>query len=308
MGRYLVQRFLLSLLGLFALSILCFCLLRFLPGSPLDEEFIVNGLVLENLRSHYGFNQPIGHQLLIYLKNIMSFNFGPSIYNPGESVADVLLRSCKATFLIGSAAFLLTLVMGSLLAWLAHLNLKFKTAIEILLISGFSIPTLLLAPLLILVFAYRLDWFPIVITDSMLSYVLPVLVLAIRPSFSIAQILFKNLNQLGLLPHTQFHKAQGLSRSTVIRLNFKMAFYPVFAYLVPLLASLITGSVIVETLFNNHGLGFHLIEAIQNRDYNLVCACVLLFGFVLVSGQFIFDFIQRYFDPRIDLIEEKVLL
>lgn len=309
MGRYLGQRALLSALTLFLLALICFSLLHLLPGSPFNTELTTDQSVLRNLQEHYGLNLPFYQQIFLFSKNVLTFDFGPSLAFSGKSVWEVLQAGASVTFSIGFFALFLSLVMGLGLGFFLALSSRGESSSivrhHILLITGFSLPTTLIGPSLLFLLSYHYPIFPLVVGESWKSLVLPVIVMSLRPMFTIARLFYSEYEIILKNHSTIMLKAQGLRWIRIVFLQSKMSIFPVLSYLPTLSASLLTGALVVEYLFNAQGLGMCFVHALEARDYNLVCALVLMFGTILVSTQLAVDFILAKLDPRINIFSAE---
>lgn len=304
--------FLLPIRFFVSLSLVCllgFVLARFLPGSPFTEESPFSPEVRENLSRLWGLDQSLPSQWINFVSRIFEGDFGPSFLRPGQTAWQVVVQAAPVSFLLGALALSFSL-LGAVL-WIRILpkslasesgGNRWTTAVHLV---GLSLPTLVVAPLALVAVAAFGGWVPLANPSSpLLSLIVPALILALRPSFVMARILTKAWQDLSRSDLTRQLRAQGHSPSRILRLQLPLVIYPVVAYLVPLTSSLLTGALVVETLFGVPGLGTRFLESLLGRDHSVLVTLFLLYGFVLITLQALADLVLRWLDPRLQSWDE----
>ncbi|GIL16991.1 MAG: peptide ABC transporter permease [Oligoflexia bacterium] len=300
MGRYLARRLLLSMISLLGLAVLCFLLLRLFPGGPFDEDQALPAAVVENLKTHYGLNLSLFDQLARFLSHLVKFDFGQSILYGGESVVSVIAKGMPQTFFIGSISLVVSVSFGFFLGLISFFSSTSRLShfIQILFLSA---PTLFLGPFLIYLFGFHWNLLPITLNHGWVSYILPVIVLSLRPSANMARLIMNAMTETLAEPWVRTAKAYGFSQQTIIlKYALRASLIPFLSYMGPLVAGVLSGSLLVEMIFNIQGLGTLFVESLLNRDYSLVVGLTLLFGFVLITANFIFDLIMYKMDSRLE--------
>lgn len=300
MGRYLIRRIVLSIFSLIGLAILCFVLLRLFPGGPFDEDQALPPTVVENLKVFYGLHLSLGEQLLRFLKQLLSLDLGKSILYGGEAVHDVIRKGAPQTFLVGGLSLIASLSFGFILGLISFFS-RASLWTRFTQIIFLSTPTLFLGPVLIYIFGFYFNVLPITLNHGFLSYVLPIMVLSLRPSANMARLIMNSMTETLAEPWVRTAKAYGFSETKIIlKYALRASLIPFLSYLGPLVASLLSGSLLVEMIFNIQGLGTLFIESLTNRDYSLVVGLTLFFGFILITANFIFDLIMYSLDERLE--------
>lgn len=297
--KFFFRRLLISFFAIFGLLFLTFILIHIYPGGPFDEDIKLAPEVLEALKRQYGLNLSLLGQLSLYLKNIFFFNFGPSILYPGKTIAAVIALAWPRSLIIGSLTLIISIVCGSLLGILYFLS-QSKNLVRVLHYSFLSAPSLFLGPAFILIFGIWFNWLPITINDSALSYVLPIAVMSVRPIANIARLLMSGLEESLTQPWVTTTQAFGFNRHTIIRYGLKQSMIPVFSYLGQATAGILSGSILIEIMFNVQGMGTLFVESLINRDYGLITTLTLLYGGLLIFAGFVFDSLSYFLDPRVE--------
>lgn len=304
MGRYLVRRFLLSLLSLWGLASLCFFLLRFLPGGPFLEEEQFHPLIRQSLEEAVGLRDPLLEQYFRYLIMLSRFDFGLSYRFPETSVLDLLTRHFIPSFQLAGYAFLLCLLGLVLFAYASTRSPRAVKMGNFLSLLGFALPGLVLAPLLVDFFALQLGWLPVARVESAWGFVLPVVAISLRPSLRLGQILVGEMQRLLSSDVARTARAQGFSEKRVFFYwIFPEAFVAVVAQLGTLVAQLLAGSFFIEVVFAIPGFGTLFADALAARDYPVVLGVILWTGALAFLSQFVVDLILVRLDPRIGFEE-----
>jgi ABC-type dipeptide/oligopeptide/nickel transport system permease component len=303
MMRYVLRRLLWMIPVLIFISIITFSLAHAVPGGPFDREKALPPEIIANLNKFYGLDQPIWKQYVDYMgRIILHFDFGPVYSSRSRRVNDIFADHLPVSFQLGLYALLVSLGIGVPLGVLSALkqNTLWDYLGMAVSIFGISVPGIVLGPLLIVIFALTLKWFPVAGWGTPAKMVLPVIALGLRESAIIARLTRASMLQVIREDYIRTARAKGLSeRAVMVRHALKNAFIPVATILGPMFAVLVTGTFIVEQIFAIPGLGKYFIISITNRDYPVVMGTILLYAVFLVIANLAVDLTYAFLDPRI---------
>lgn len=285
--------------SLFFLSLLSFSLMKLLPGSPFETEVMLSQELRESLEKQWKLDEPIFQQYFHYLRQILSGSWGTSQQNPSISVLDQFLIASQTTLAL---SFFTLIFIGVAVSCFFYLT-KYRIGQHIVRAYNFvalSMPTLFVGPLLIWIFAIWLGVLPMAFLDSAFHYILPVLVLSLRPVAYLSEMLVLRESEEKLSDYLKTARAKGLTESEV-RLKHLLPnlLIPVVAYLPTLVMSLISGALIVEIFFAIPGLGTEMIRAFEFRDTALLVLMTTALGFLWILLSQTTDLILQMIDPRI---------
>ncbi|MFN7729478.1 MAG: ABC transporter permease [Bdellovibrio sp.] len=306
MGRYLTRRLLTGLLTLWGLGTVLFVLLRFFPGGPFDEEVALRPEIRALLEAKYKIHEGAWASYTNYWGQILKGDLGTSLYFSDQSVARVISTGFTATMALSLPGLIIALLLGLFWGTIPHLSSSWARPARAFSQLGLSLPTLFLGPLLLWLFCFQWDLFPIRVGGggggggSAFSYVLPVFLLAFRPSLSLGRLLDVKLRQVRQEDYIRTLEALGSHpRRLIWRWSLKNAM-PVYVGSVPgLAAGLLSGSLLIETLFSIQGLGFQFTQSLLNRDWTLALGLTLFFGVLLIAFQILADAALMCLDPRV---------
>ena len=305
MAKYIVKRALIGVVTLFALATITFFMMHIIPGSPFaGETSRLPASVREALIESYGLDQPLTTQFATYLKNVLHGDFGTSLNRRGRDVVDIILTGLPATASLGIVAFCIALSVGVFLGTAAAFSKQkwVSGAVAFLSTIGVSVPSFLLALLMMLVFGVLLGWLPIVGLSSWQHYIMPSIALALSPIAMITRLVRTSLMEVMRQDYMVFARSKGTSElKVIIRHALKNALVPVITYAGPLIATLLTGSFVVETLFSVPGIGAEFVNSVSNRDYTLIMALTIFYGSFIIIANIVTDLITAAMDPRIRL-------
>ncbi len=299
-----MKRILGAVATVFVIITITFLLLRTLPGGPFDQEKVLPPEVQANIEARYHLDKPVFYQFASYIKNLLKGDMGESYKYVNRNVSDIIRETLPISIQLGIysliLAFLLGIPFGVLAA--AKQNTLTDKFLMISAISGVSLPSFLIAPLLILFFCFYMGWFEPALWEGPSYYVLPLVVLGTRPASVIARLTRASVLEVIQADYVRTAKAKGLNHLVVLYKHvLKNAFLPVLTYSGPLVAGILTGAFIVEHIFAIPGLAKHLITSVSNRDYPLILGVTLLYSIVLIFSNLIVDLLYSHFDPRIRL-------
>lgn len=285
------------------ISFLAFTLVRLAPGGPFDKERKPSSPEVERaLKAKYHLDEPVWKQYLRYLGGLAQGDFGPSLKYRNHSVTDIIAQGLPVSLGLGGAAFCFALGIGIPLGFFTAVN-KGKWgdyAGSFMALLVICIPALVIGPILIMLFAIKLHWFPVALWGSPWHAILPTLTLGLYFSGRIARLMREGMMTT---LHSEFittARAKGLSETAVLfKHAFRLAVLPVVSYSGPLLADLLTGSFVVEAIFQIPGIGVFMVNSSLNRDYTMVVGLVLLYAVLLLVLNLVVDFAYSLLDRRV---------
>ena len=304
MLRYALRRLLTTIPVLWIAITACFFVLRLAPGGPFDGERTLPAAVRANLAAHYGFDDPLIVQYWHYLSGVLRGDLGPSFTTADFDVAEQLAIGLPYTMIIGGLAFVLAALVGVAAGTLGALyrDRAADWLIGAVVLLGLVLPNFLVAPILQLVFGLQLDWLPVGGWGggAVSHLVLPVTVLALPHVARISRLMRGALIEVLNGPYIRTARAKGLTRMEVVaRHAMKPALTPVVSYLGPAAGFLLTGSIVVETIFGLPGIGRYFINAALNRDYGMVLGTVVFYMVLIVVLNLLVDLVYAWLDPRV---------
>lgn len=305
MLRFLGRRLLVAAPTLFLVVTVAFFMMRAAPGSPFDMDRKLPPEIERNVLAKYGMDRPLGEQYVNYVGGVLRGDFGPSLKYKDKSVLQILGENYGVSLRLGLSAIAIAGLGGVLLGVIAALrqNRSADYAVMGLAILGVCIPTFVTAPLLVLLFGSWLGWLPTGgLTGGVRSYVLPVIVLALPQIAIISRLTRAGMIEVLQSNYIRTARAKGLSESRIVsRHALRAAILPLVSYLGPACAGLLTGSLVVEKIFNLPGLGkFFVISALQ-RDYTVVMGMVIFYAALILILNLLADLLYAVLDPRVRL-------
>ena len=304
MWSYTLRRLLATIPTLLAVITVSYFLLHAAPGGPFDTERKVSEAVLANLNAKYGLDKPVWEQYLIYLNNLLHGDLGASFRYADWSVNELVANALPVSLAIGGTAIVLSLLVGIALGTLAALRQNSAADYALMLVSnlGSVVPSFVLGPVLVLVFALWLRWLPAGGWDGFQwqFMLLPVALLTFINVATIGRVMRGSLIEVMHSNFIRTARAKGLPTHTVVlRHAFKPALLPVVSIISPLAISSITAALVTETVFSLPGIGKLIVNGAGNRDYTLVLGLVVLITVIAVTLNFLVDLAYAALDPKI---------
>jgi oligopeptide transport system permease protein len=304
MLSYALRRLIGAIPTLFIIVTVAFFLIRVAPGGPFHLERPLDPQVMENLLRVYHLDKPLWQQFLLYLGNLLRGDLGPSFVYRDFSVGDLLGSGLPVSMQLGGAALLLAFILGTTLGTLAALrqNRPGDYGVMAAAMIGITIPNFVMAPVLTLIFALYLDWLPAGGwgEGALANKLLPVFTLALPQIAVIARLTRGSMIEVLRSNHVRTARAYGLPGYVVVVVHaLRGALLPVVSYLGPAAAALITGSVVIETIFGIPGVGRYFVQGALNRDYTLVMGTVVMIATFVVLFNLVVDLIYALLDPRV---------
>ncbi len=304
MFSYIVKRFFMMIVTIFVVATLTFVLMKAVPGSPFDGEKNTNPIVQENLNKFYKLDQPYIVQYGGYLKSIVTFDFGPSIKKPNESVNTLLGRGFPVSFELGMYTILVATLSGILLGTISALrhNSIIDYAAMTFAVVGISIPNFVLGTILIQQLSVNAGIFPVATWSSPMHMVLPILALSTGPMAVIARLTRSSMLEVLTQDYIRMAQSKGLSTFRIVtRHALRNALMPVVTIMGTLMAGILTGTFVIEKIFAIPGMGRYFVESISSRDYPVIMGSTVFYSAFLVFMLFIVDIVYGLLDPRIKL-------
>jgi oligopeptide transport system permease protein len=288
----------------FIIITLTFFMIRLAPGGPFDLERPIDPLIMANLNRAYNLDAPLWQQYLTYLGNLARGDLGPSFTRRDFTVNDLFATGLPVSILLGSLALLLATVLGTMLGALAAIrqNTSLDYAVIGLATLGITTPNFVVAPLLSLIFGVLLGVLPAGgwSSASPSYWVLPIVTLALPQVAVIARLVRGSTIEALHSNHVRTARAYGLpARVVVVKHALRAAMLPAVSYLGPTAAGLLTGSVVVETIFGIPGIGRYFVQGALGRDYTLVMGTVVVIAVFIVVFNLIVDLLYAWLDPRV---------
>jgi len=304
MTMFVVRRTLEAIFAVWVIATLTFCLLRVLPGGPFDTEKALPPEVLENLNKKYKLNDPLFSQYVDYMGDLLRGDLGQSYKYISRGITPIIMESIPNSVQLGVYALLISYLigipMGVIAGWKRGTKLDFSAMM--VAISGQSLPSFLIAPIFIFIFAKQLGWFEPALWEGPEYYVIPMIVLGIRPAAVIARLTRASVLEVIHSDYIRTARAKGLDAKTVLFKHvLRNSLIPVLTISGPLAAAILTGSFVIEQIFAIPGIAKHLVMSVTNRDYPLILGTTLLFSVLLVVANLITDLIMAVVDPRVKM-------
>ncbi len=302
--RYVLKRIGLSLLTVWIVITITFFVMHAVPGGPFLAEKAISEAAQAALEAKYGLDKPLFVQYVTYLKDIVTeFDFGPSIKQRGREVIDIILDGMKTSAKLGLAAAAIALVAGTVLGSIAALRRnKFIDRVIMVVTTAFvSMPSFIMGTFLLLLFTVHWRLLPANGAEAG-GLVLPIIALSLSPMANITRLTRSSMLDVLGQDYIRTAKAKGVSSVKVIFGHaLKNALIPVITYFGPMLAYIVTGSLVVEQIFAVPGIGRSFVSSIINRDYTLIMGTTIVLAILIVIMNLISDILYKVVDPRITL-------
>lgn len=304
MLSYALRRLASAIPTLFIIITIAFFMMRLAPGGPFDREKQLPPEIEANILKAYNLDKPLHLQYVDYLKNILKGDFGPSYKYLDFTVTDLIMTGFPVSLRLGLYAILLAVFFGVTAGTLAALNQNslFDYMVMGVAMTGIAIPNFVMAPLLALVFGVYLSWLPVAgWGGGALKYqLLPVITLALPQIAYIARMTRGSMVEVMNSNFIRTARAKGLpEKIVVVRHAMRGGLLPVVSYLGPATAAVITGSVVIESIFDVPGIGRYFVNGALNRDYPVVMGVVIFYAVLIIGLNLLVDLIYGFFDPRV---------
>lgn len=304
MFKYMANRIVSSLIVLLAIITITFILMHAIPGGPFTSEKNLPAAVLKNIEEHYRLNDPLWKQYADYLTSLVHLDLGPSFKYAGRSVNDIIRESFPVSLELGMTSIILAVLAGIPAGAVAALkqNKWQDYAAMLVATAGVSVPSFVLAAVLVYVFAIRLGFLPAALWEGPEYLIMPALALSAYPMAFIARLTRSSMLEVLAQDYIKTARAKGLPpRIILCRHALKNALIPVITYTGPMAASILTGSFIIENIFAIPGLGKHFVTSIYNRDYTVILGVTVFYSILVIGLNLLVDLLYPFLDPRIKL-------
>jgi oligopeptide transport system permease protein len=312
MLRFLLRRLLVAIPTLFLVVAVAFFMMRAAPGSPFEGERKLSPEIERAVMAKYGMDKPLPEQFVSYIAGVARGDLGPSLKYRDKTVLDIIKEGFPKSVIVGLSALIIAAFAGVALGVVAALrqNRPADYGVMTVAILGVCIPTFVTAPLLVLLFASRLGWLPTAgwpsdtesFTGALRYLILPIVVLALPQIAIISRLTRAGMIEVLRSNYVRTARARGLPEHSVVRRHaLRAAILPLVSYLGPACAGLITGSLVVEQIFQLPGLGRAFVTGALQRDYTLVMGVVILYAGLILLLNLVADLLYATLDPRVRL-------
>jgi oligopeptide transport system permease protein len=302
MIRFIAIRLLQTVPVIWVIITATFFMIRFVPGGPFTAERAVTPEIMRNLEAHYGLNKPLYRQYLDYCSSVLHGDLGPSFKYPTRSVNEIIAEKLPVSIELGLWSLGVALFMGLPLGVIAAVrrNTWIDYACSSASMVGICIPTYVMGPILILVFAIHFGWFNASGWYGPIDRVLPSLTLGLVYAAYVARLTRGGMLEVLSQDYIRTARAKGASELRVIlRHALRGGLTPVVSFLGPAIAGIVTGSFVIETVFQIPGIGREFVNSAFNRDYTLVLGTVVLYAGFLIGMNLIVDIVQVWLNPKL---------
>ena len=304
MRKYLLKRVLYMLLTLFLVATITFFLMKLMPGTPYTNQAKMTASQIEIMNKQYGLDKPIWEQYLIYIFGMFHGDFGTSFQYSNQPVAYLISSRLGASMQLGLQAMIFGVFFGVILGAVAAIkhNTWADTGATVIAIIGKSVPNFVLAILLQYYIALKLGWFPIAGWGQFSNTILPTIALGVGPLAETARFIRTSMVEVLNSDYIELAKAKGLSKFEVVYHHaLRNSLIPLVTLLGPYTVALMTGSMVIENVFNIPGIGEQFVKSIMTNDYTTIMGVTMIFSIGLVVVILITDIIYGLIDPRIRL-------
>lgn len=305
MAKYILKRVLQAALVLFIVICITYALMHSIPGSPFLNEKAPSPEAIEALNAKYGLDKPLWVQIKMYIQNMFKGDFGVSLkMQKNRPVIDIIKEMFPTSARIGLLSLLCAVLFGVPIGCIAAYNRGKATdsVLRILTTLGISVPSFVVATLLLLLLGVKLKLLPTMGLQGAKGYIMPVLALSFYPACYIGRLSRSSMLDAINQDYMRTAKAKGVKSSKrIFKHALRNAFIPVLTYLGPLTAGILSGSFVVESVFSIPGLGRYFIQSILNRDYPIIMATTIFFASLVIIMNLIVDILYKFVDPRIDV-------
>jgi oligopeptide transport system permease protein len=304
LGKYIVKRIAMGILSVFIVATLTFFLMNLVPGGPFVAEKSISKAAQEALEAKFGLDKPLLQRYTTYMTDFLQGDMGFSLRQRGRTVSDIIFSKFPVSARLAGIAVVVALCVGIPLGCVSAYN-RGKLPDNFIIVlgtCGIAIPSFISSVLLLYTFGSWLQLLPTMGLNDAASYIMPVTALAIYPTAYITRLMRSSLLDVMGQDYIRTAKAKGLSSfMTLFKHALRNALLPVIAYVGPMLASLMTGSFVVEKIFTIPGLGREFVSSITNRDYTMIMGTTIILAALVIAANVLVDILYKVIDPRIKL-------
>ena len=303
MAKYIFKRIVISIITLYILATIVFFLMKIMPGGPFDTDLITDPRVLAQIYAQFNLDQPLNVQYFLYMRNLARGNLGESFRRPA-TVNNSIAILFPVTLRLGSVAFIYAVTAGIGMGTLAALTKvrAIRNVVLAIVTAGVSIPGFLLGLFLLYIFAIHFQILPAIGLRTWRHFIMPAMALSFFPIAFISRMTRSVLTEVMRQDYIVMARAKGLSRRVVIfKHALKNALLPIITYMGPMMAYMMVGSFVVETLFAIPGIGREFVSSVQARDYPMIMGMAIFLGAFIILMNLIVDILYGFIDPRIKI-------
>ena len=304
MLRFLLRRVLLGIPVLVAVATLTFLIMHWVPGGPFDSEKILPPAIIANIEAKYHLDQPVGIQYLLYMKQLLQGDLGPSYKYIGRDVSDILRDTFPVSFTLGMCAVLVVLGMGVPAGIISAYwkNSLLDRSILLFAAMGISIPSFVLGAVSVWIFSHQWHLLPPALWEGPRYMILPAFALGAGFAGYVARLTRTTVLDVLSSDYIRTARAKGLTEFKILIKHVLInSIYPIVSVMGPLTAGLVTGSFVIEFVFSIPGMGRFFITAVTNRDYPLIMGVTLVYAVLIVVANIVVDIIYGWLDPRVSV-------
>lgn len=309
MVKYILKRIGAALLTIFIAAVITFFIMNLVPGDPFMSEKAPSEAVRQALFEKYGLDKPLIVQFKDYMLNLLQGDFGVSFkLQKNRAIVDIIGESFPVSAKIGAWAILVAIIFGIPLGCIAAFkrNKAADNIIRVWSTLGISLPGFVVATTAMILFAVKLKWLPTSGLGNVQSYILPVFTLSLYPMCYIARLMRSSMLEAFSQDYVRTARAKGMNNfSITFKHALRNSLIPVITYLGPLIGYVMTGSFVVEQVFNIPGLGRYFVKAISARDYMVIMGTTIFLATFIILMNLVCDLLYKLVDPRIKLGEEQ---
>ncbi len=301
--KYIIKRLILAVFTIWVVITLTFFIMHAVPGGPFMSEKAVSPAAQAALEAKYGLDKPLGVQYVTYLGDVIQLKLGPSLKQRGRMVIDIIGDGLKTSAKLGIIAAFLALGIGVVLGSVAALrrNTVLDRVIMIITTAFVSMPSFIVGSLLLVIFAIKFHVLP-ANGSTAAGLILPIVTLMLYPMSYITRLTRSSMLDVLGQDYIRTAKAKGVSKWRIIFVHaLKNSLIPVITYFGPMLAYIVTGSLVVEQIFAVPGIGRAFVQSIINRDYTLIMGTTIVLATFIVIMNLVSDILYKVVDPRINL-------
>ena len=304
MLRFLLRRVLLGIPVLVAVATLTFLIMHWVPGGPFDSEKILPPEIIANIEAKYHLDQPVGVQYLLYMKQLLQGDLGPSYKYIGRDVSDILRDTFPVSFTLGMCAVLVVLGMGVPAGIISAYwkNSLLDRSILLFAAMGISIPSFVLGAVSVWIFSHQWHLLPPALWEGPRYMILPAFALGAGFAGYVARLTRTTVLDVLSSDYIRTARAKGLTEFKILIKHVLInSIYPIVSVMGPLTAGLVTGSFVIEFVFSIPGMGRFFITAVTNRDYPLIMGVTLVYAVLIVAANIVVDIVYGWLDPRVSV-------
>ena len=304
MLRFVLRRVLLGIPVLVTVATITFIIMRWVPGGPFDTEKILPPEIIANIEAKYHLDKPVSIQYLLYMKQLLQGDLGPSYKYLGRDVSDIIRETFPVSFTLGLCAVVVVLGLGVPAGMISAYwqNSLLDRSVLLVAAMGISVPSFVLGAIFVWIFSHQWHWLPPALWEGPRHMILPAFALGAGFAGYVARL--TRTSVLGVLSsdYIRTARAKGLTEPVIMFKHVLInSIYPIVSVMGPLTAGLVTGSFVIEFIFSIPGMGRFFITAVTNRDYPLIMGVTLVYAVLIVIANLVVDMIYGWLDPRVTL-------